>query len=73
MEIVLITIDYVFASRTNGNSVAYVRMLINDHHVMFTELYPECNVIPKMHYMVHLDGKVNCLVLLITIIVFIEL
>ena len=54
--LLLTIIDYVFAPRTTGNSVAYVRMLINDHHVMFTELYPECNVIPKMHYMVHIPS-----------------
>ena len=55
MEIVFITSHYyyVFAPRATGDSVAYVRMLINDHHLMFTELYPECNIIPKMHYMVH--------------------
>ena len=55
--LLLLTImDYVFAPKASGDSVAYVRMLINDHHAKFRELYPECSVIPKMHYMVHIPS-----------------
>ena len=44
MEIV----DYLFSPQ-----LSYLSVLINDHHNVFTQLYPDESVIPKMHSMVH--------------------
>ena len=50
----LTIIDYVFAPRASLDDVAYVRLLIRDHHTKFKLLYPDSPIIPKMHYMVHI-------------------
>ena len=57
----LTIIDYVFAPKTTSEIVAYVRVLIQYHHTKFTLLYPDCSVIPKMHYMVHIGWKGMCM------------
>ena len=50
MEIV----DHLFCPRITEDDAAYVAVLINDHHREFLELYPGHNIIPKMHFMVHM-------------------
>ncbi len=50
----LTIVDYVFAPRTTPDVIAYVRFLINQHHTEFRRLYPDCVMIPKQHYMVHI-------------------
>ena len=52
----LTIIDYVFAPKTTSEVVAYVRLLIKYHHTKFTLLYPDCSILPKMHYMVHIPS-----------------
>ena len=52
----LTIVDYVFAPKTTSEVVAYVRLLIQYHHTKFTSLYPDCSVLPKMHYMVHIPS-----------------
>ena len=46
-------IDYLFAPVISHESVDHLRVLIRNHHYTFKSLYPDCNIIPKMHYMVH--------------------
>ena len=60
----LTIIDYVFAPKTTSDIVAHVRMLINYHHTKFTLLYPECSIIPKLHYMVHIPSWMERYVLI---------
>lgn len=50
MEIV----DILFCPTVTEDSVEYLASLIGDHHETFVELYPGHNVIPKMHFMVHM-------------------
>ena len=50
----LTILDYVFAPNTNKDIIKYFRELIKDHHVKFRELYPDCLITPKQHYMVHI-------------------
>ena len=50
----LLIIDYVFAPNTDKDIMEYLCKLIRDHHLKFCELYPECSIIPKQHYMVHI-------------------
>ena len=44
--------DYIFAPVVSDDMAAHVHDLIIDHHKAFKELY-SCQIIPKMHYMVH--------------------
>ena len=43
-----------FAPVVSKDQVAYLQILIHDHHHEFKRLYPECNIIPKMHFMIHI-------------------
>ena len=47
-------IDILFAPTTSEDYVIYLSTLISDHHQDFRRLYPEANIIPKMHFMVHI-------------------
>uniref|UniRef100_A0A1X7VRN4 Uncharacterized protein n=1 Tax=Amphimedon queenslandica TaxID=400682 RepID=A0A1X7VRN4_AMPQE len=44
-------VDYLFAPIISTECLGHMRILIRDHHCAFKKLYPECNLIPKMHYM----------------------
>ena len=50
----LTIVDYIFAPVTSGEIATYLKELIQDHHELFTEVYPTSPVIPKMHYMIHI-------------------
>ena len=45
--------DIVFSPITSANQAAYLAQLIEEHHKEFKALYPNCSIIPKMHYIVH--------------------
>jgi len=45
--------DYVFTPTTTADNVAYVRGLVADYLVTFFQLYPECPMIPKQHYLIY--------------------
>ena len=47
-------LDICMAPVTSVQKAAYLRSLIDEHHQMFKQCYPEASFIPKMHYMVHL-------------------
>ena len=47
-------VDLLFAPEISDDEIGYLQMLIVDHHTDFVQLYPECSVTPKMHYMVHM-------------------
>ena len=44
----------MFAPTVSRNQVAYLQVLIENYHGKFKELYPDCTIIPKMHYMIHM-------------------
>ena len=46
-------VDIIFAEVTTIDKAAYLRDLITAHHSRFVQLYPNCSIIPKMHYIVH--------------------
>lgn len=58
----------VFAPTISKNQVAYLQILIQTHHERFKELFPQCNIIPKMHYMVHMPRTILRWVLEIKIV-----
>ena len=45
--------DYLVAPRLSIDEAAFLKCLIEDHHIKFTHLYPDFSVIPKMHYLIH--------------------
>ena len=46
-------LDYIFAPTLTSEAVADLKILVNDHHQTFKNLYPTSPIIPKMHYLVH--------------------
>lgn len=46
--------DILLAQRVTEDEVAYLQLLIEQHHETFRNLYPEASIIPKMHYMIHM-------------------
>lgn len=50
MEIV----DLLFCPQVSEDCAEYLAALISDRHETFVDLYPNNNVIPKMHFMVHM-------------------
>lgn len=46
--------DLLLAPKITEDEVAYLQILISQHHTAFAELYPDASVIPKMHYMLHM-------------------
>lgn len=45
--------DIVFAPSITRGMCIYLRALIEDHHFHFKEIFPESNLIPKHHFLVH--------------------
>ena len=44
--------DYILAPEVLPE-VAYLKVLLTEHHATFVRLYPEASLIPKMHYLIH--------------------
>jgi hypothetical protein len=45
--------DIIFAPVASPNQSAHLALLIEEHHEQFRILYPNCSIIPKMHYIIH--------------------
>lgn len=43
-----------FSPMISHGQAAYLQVKIQSYHEKFKELYAECSVIPKMHYMIHM-------------------
>ena len=43
-----------FAPTVSPRQIPYMKVLIQQHHEMFKELFPQKSVIPKMHYLIHM-------------------
>ena len=57
--------DYLMAKEISEDDVSYLKLLIEDHHTAFLDLYSQSSVIPKMdvllYYITHVeaDSKVS--------------
>ena len=57
--------DYLMAKEISEDDVSYLKLLIEDHHTAFLDLYSQSSVIPKMdvllYYITHAkaDSKVS--------------
>ncbi len=45
-----------FSPTLSKNQIAYLQVLIEDHHTEFCKIYPACSIIPKMHFMIHMPS-----------------
>lgn len=50
--------DYVFGPVVSDDIAAYVKILIEEYHERFKQLYPTGTIIPKMHTPSRMDDKV---------------
>ncbi|CAN7950584.1 unnamed protein product, partial [Ixodes hexagonus] len=46
-------VDIVCAPQLTTNTIPYLKVLVSDFYSAFTQVFPEVNVIPKMHYLIH--------------------
>ena len=45
--------DYLMAPSITEDEIAYLKVLIEDHHTCFSQLYPDKSFPPKLHYVTH--------------------
>lgn len=45
--------DIIFAPRYSPGLCQYLASLIDEHHQMFQHYFPDCNLLPKHHFLVH--------------------
>lgn len=45
--------DYLVAPSISIDETAHLKVLIQEHHITFGQLYPHASIIPKMHYLIH--------------------
>lgn len=46
-------VDIILAPQVSKGSAAYLKVCIEDFHVAFKKTFPNVNIIPKMHYIIH--------------------
>ena len=49
-------LDLVMSPRSTPAIASYLRQLIQEHYTYFCELYPDCPLTPKLHYMIHIPN-----------------
>jgi hypothetical protein len=47
-----------FSPTISKDQVAFLQIMICDHHHEFRRLYVECSIIPKMHFMIHMPTMI---------------
>lgn len=52
-------VQLVFAPVIRLESIQYLKLLIKEHLNKFRELFPDKNIIPKQHYMLHIPGMIK--------------
>jgi len=51
--------DYLVAPLISQDETAYLKILIEDHHNNFVQLYPDASIIPKLHYLIHASSLIS--------------
>ena len=60
MFTLLLNITSITASwAIKKETVAYLSIIIEEHHYTFKKLYPDKSIIPKMHYMLHYAKQIQ--------------
>ena len=52
----LTMMNYIFSPNTNEDNIAYARYLIENHHIGFCELYPNCSCLCLSYFSKNLKG-----------------
>ena len=52
-NLLLIIMQYLFAPKLQEDDLALLQEKLQQHHILFTTLYPLHSVIPKMHFLLH--------------------
>lgn len=52
-------VDILFSPEISEEDISLLSILIQDHHSQFLSLYPHANILPKMHFMVHMPGFIR--------------
>jgi len=58
------------AKVTSVSSALFLASLVDQHHQTFVQCYPDINVLPKMHYMIHLPQQILRYLILFSSIVY---
>lgn len=61
LEIVKILFSPVIALRTVSTLSLFLKFLIEQHFKDFKLLFPDSNIIPKQHYLLHLPSQIKAL------------
>ena len=51
--------DYLVAPCISNDETAYLKILIEEHHIQFVQLYPDASIIPKLHYLIHASRLIS--------------
>lgn len=54
----LACMEFVFSPELNPGAVIFLRHLIQEHHCLYLDLYPERHLKPKHHFMLHYPGAI---------------
>lgn len=46
-------VNIIFSPSITDGMIVFLKHLIREHHQLFSELYPQNNLIPKHHFMIH--------------------
>ena len=57
--LLLTIVNYVLAPVISKDTIAYLSVLIDEHHQVFKDLYPHCRITPKMHYIDHYPESIE--------------
>ena len=50
------------AREISDEQISYLKVLVAEHHELFKVVYPNCSIIPKLHYLVHVPELITRLV-----------
>ena len=57
-SLLLCILDICTSHSCSTDTVAYLITLIEEHHVLFKEVYPHASITPKMHFLVHYPEQI---------------
>lgn len=57
--LLLTCMEYIFSPALTEDAVLFLRHLIDEHHSLFLELFPDRHLKPKHHFMLHYAGAIR--------------
>ena len=56
--LLLSILDICTSHSCSADTVAYLTTLIEEHYLLFKEVYPHASITPKMHFLVHYPEQI---------------